>query len=245
MHRRNPEEVRYLESGRPFWIPSGPFRVPGWVFPGAGSVVVLCHGWQGSAASWASLIPLLREAGFRVVVFNAPGHHYRPVRSSLPDFTQALRYVVETFGAEYLVGHSFGAMTTARVLGSGAKVKKAVLFSPPNRLEDLADGFCRRMGMSEQARAEFYDHLETSLPEGLARESVCHYLAGVETPMLLFHDVADEVVPASCSQKISAELGLPLVETEGLGHRKIIRDGELGRRVVEFLLGRTSHGGSH
>ncbi len=207
-----------------------------WVYPARGPTAVLCHGWQGSAASWATVIRALRSAGFRVVAFNAPGHHNRPVRSSLPLFTEALAKVATLFSADFLVGHSFGAMTTARVLAGCERIKAAVLYSAPDRLDTLAVGFCRDLGMSPSAHQDFLAKLQSTLTHPLHRETVSDYLRECRVPTLLIHDRDDRVVPIECSHRVKQDLGLELVETEKLGHRAIIRDEALAHRTVDFLL---------
>lgn len=239
-HSRDPDEVAYLQGGKPFFLPCGPFTIPGWVYPQKGPCVVLAHGWQGSAASWATLIERLRADGFRVVVYNAPGHHYRPWRSSLPDFTRALRQVMETFEPEVLVGHSFGAMTVARILPHYPQLRAAALYSPPNRLTELAHGFCRSLKLSEPETARFFEKLQSTFEHSLETEAVERYLKEQPVPVKIWHDIEDDVVPIQASRTVHQSTGTPLVETGGLGHRKIIRDPALAAEVSEFLQQRCS-----
>ena len=235
-HRRDPSHLQFLGQGKPFFIPCQPgYLLPGWVFGLSGPTVVLCHGWQGSAASWHVLVPKLLEAGFRVITYNAPGHHARPRRSSLVDFSNGLRQVVETFGADYLVGHSLGAMTVAREASRIPGLKAVALYSVPDELSVLGQDFCRRMGMNPVAESQFLNRLSRNTPDGLAQESVTRYLADFEGPILLLHDQDDSVIPLGNSEQLSERYGLELIRTSGLGHRQIIRDPELADRVVAFL----------
>ena len=39
-----------------------------------GPIVLLVHGWEGRGSQLAAMVPLLVEAGFSVVTFDAPGH---------------------------------------------------------------------------------------------------------------------------------------------------------------------------
>lgn len=224
-------------------IPCGTNTLQCWVYPAKGPTAVLCHGWQGSAASWAVLIQKLRSVGFQVVVFNAPGHHNRPVRSSLPQFSRALRKVVTLFSADVLVGHSFGGMTTARVLADFPNIKAAVLYCAPDRLDSLAEGFCRSLKMSAAAREEFFEKLQSTLPNPVSKETVQHYLKECRVPVLLLHDRDDTVVSIDSSRRMKRDLGFELVETERLGHRLIIRDEALAQRAAEFLIGEVNSEG--
>lgn len=235
-HSRDPEHLRFLQDGKTFFIPSGRgYLLQGWVFGQGERTVVLSHGWQGSAASWHVLVPKLLRKGYRVIVYNAPGHHRRPRRSSLLDFSQGLSDVVETFGAHYLVGHSLGAMTVARVAPRLEGIRGIALFSVPDELHVLATGFCEKMQMSEEARTNFLQRLTDHTPDGLEEESVTRYLAKTSVPVLLLHDDSDTVIPHTNSERLAQAYGWEFVKTSELGHRKIIRDPQLADRVVEFL----------
>jgi len=236
VHRRSRQQLEFLSRGKPFSIPSGKhYRLQGWAFGQKGPTAICCHGWQGSAASWFVLAPKLLEAGFRVLVYNAPGHHSRPIRSSLPDFSQALTDMVETFGADVLVGHSFGAMTVARVARSLPDLRGAVLISSPDTLEALARGICQTLMMDHDAEARFLQHLSELSGSRLQEESVCSYAREVSCPMLLLHDEDDDVIPISTSKAISASANSALHVSQGFGHRHIIRDSALSEKTVEFL----------
>jgi pimeloyl-ACP methyl ester carboxylesterase len=179
--------------------------------------------------------PVLRQAGFRVVVFNAPGHHSAPRRSSLPAFSEGLRNVEELFGADVLIGHSFGAMTVTRVARELPDLKAIALFSTPNELLPLALGYCHKLNMDEVARTEFLQTLADNTPDPLDRETVSHYLKSVECPVIFFHDEDDDVIAASASKALASQTESELVITEGLGHRRIIRSEKLASRAADFL----------
>lgn len=235
LHKRQPEQLAFLATGKPFFVPSGPNLLQGWVFGTKGPTAILCHGWQGSAASWYVIGPELLKAGFRVVVFNAPGHHSGPRRSSLPDFARALKDIIETWGADFLIGHSLGAMTVARVAASGLPALKGmVLFSSPDDLKSLATGFCLRMGMQAKDQARFEERLALHGDRPLAQEAVSVYLRSVRCPILLIHDSEDQVTPVTNSRRLAQLHELTLTETTGWGHRAIIRQLPLAQEAAGF-----------
>jgi pimeloyl-ACP methyl ester carboxylesterase len=153
----------------------------------------------------------------------------------LPDFAQALQDVVETFGVDVLVGHSFGAMTVARVAQNLPDLRAVVLISSPHTLEAVARGFCRNMRMNEEAEKGFFHRLQVHTPRPLAEESVTHYFKSITCPVLLQHDEEDDVIPVSTSKLISEAENAELLLTRGLGHRQIIRDRGLADKSVAFL----------
>jgi non-heme chloroperoxidase len=129
---------------------------------GAGTPVVLIHGYPLSARAWDKQVPVLLDAGHRVITYDRRGFGL----SSQPSFG----YDYDTFAADLstlmaeldlreatLVGHSMGTGEVTRYLGvyGSERVSRAVLVSPipPFLLEtaenpeglpkELFDGFIK------------------------------------------------------------------------------------------------------
>src|SRR5258705_3769286 len=111
---------------------------------GSGQPVVLIHGYPLSGASWEKQVPVLLEAGYRVITYDRRGFG----KSSLP----TAGYNYDTFAEDLhqlitqvklrdftLVGFSMGGGEVARYIGKyGSKgVSKAVIISgvPPYLLK--------------------------------------------------------------------------------------------------------------
>jgi len=107
---------------------------------GSGKPVVLIHGYPLSGASWEKQVPVLLEAGHRVITYDRRGFG----KSSQPTtgynydtFAEDLHKIVTQLGLRdfALVGFSMGGAEVARYLGKyGCKgVSKAVIISgvPP------------------------------------------------------------------------------------------------------------------
>ena len=103
---------------------------------GAGTPVVLIHGWPLSSASWESNARVLANAGYRVIAYDrrgfgrsdwaGEGYDYNTLASDLNDLMEALDLRNAT-----LVGFSMGGGEVARYLATygEARVSKAVLMS--------------------------------------------------------------------------------------------------------------------
>src|ERR1700691_3650067 len=104
---------------------------------GAGSAVILIHGYPLDGASWEKQIPVLLAAGHRVITYDRRGFG----KSSQP----TIGYDYDTFAADLkavvdeldlreatLVGFSMGTGEVTRYLGSygSDRVVKAALFAP-------------------------------------------------------------------------------------------------------------------
>jgi non-heme chloroperoxidase len=118
---------------------------------GSGKPVVLIHGYPLSGASWEKQIPVLLDAGFRVITYDRRGfgNSSKPTTGYNYDtFAEDLHKLVKHLGLHdfSLVGFSMGGGEIARYFGKyGSKgVKKAVFISavPPFLLktQDNPDG---------------------------------------------------------------------------------------------------------
>lgn len=236
LHRRGVEQLAILGQGKPFLVPSGPYLLRGYRYGESGPSVILTHGWQGSAASWYRLIPLLRGAGFSVVTFDAPGHSGRPRLATLPLYAQGLADVAALFSPVYaLIGHSFGGMASARVARELPELQALVILGTPDRVSCLVDGFLQKTGLQGSAREQFERQLKLASPVPVEQEVTSLYLRGLSCAVRVFHDEEDDVVPLGDGQRIAQAAGLEPIVTSGLGHRGIIRDEATLAQVVEFL----------
>ena len=134
---------------------------------GSGSPVVLIHGYPLSGRAWDKQVPVLLDAGRRVITYDRRGFG----KSSQP----GVGYDFDTFAADLaalmdeldlrdatLVGHSMGTGEVTRYLGTygSARVAKAVLVSPipPFLLQtdDNSEGLPASLfeGFMKQAKAD-------------------------------------------------------------------------------------------
>ncbi len=137
---------------------------------GTGRPVVLVHGWPLSGASWSDLVPVLRDAGFRVVTYDRRGfgESAKPGTESTYDYdtlTSDLDALVRELDLQdaSLVGFSMGGGEVARYVGNhGEDRLHSVVFAsavPPCLLkdDDHPDGALDAAtvaGMQEQLRAD-------------------------------------------------------------------------------------------
>jgi non-heme chloroperoxidase len=104
---------------------------------GAGQPVVLIHGYPLSGRAWDKQVPVLLEAGYRVITYDRRGFGKSSQPSSgydydtfAADLNSLLEYLDLT-GA-VLAGHSMGSGEVTRYLGryGSARVAKGVLVAP-------------------------------------------------------------------------------------------------------------------
>jgi pimeloyl-ACP methyl ester carboxylesterase len=193
------------------------------------------------------VFPLL-SAGFRVIAYDQPAHGVSEGRlTGLPDFADVLAEVAAYHGDVFaVIGHSLGGAAAALALASGkARLKSAVLVSPPADMVGYSRRFARWHWMPEAVRRamqaaieERYGVLWESLDvRRLAARIGTHFAARA----LVIHDRDDRVVPWTQGAQIARHWpGARLLSTEGLGHRRILDDESVTRAAVDFVSGRSS-----
>jgi 2-succinyl-6-hydroxy-2,4-cyclohexadiene-1-carboxylate synthase len=102
--------------------------------------LLLLHGFTGSAAAWADLLPAL-EAGFDVVAVDLPGHGEGAALEAL-----SVEATAEALGAQlagrraHVLGYSLGARIALRLaVAHAAVVDRLVLESPSAGIADAAE----------------------------------------------------------------------------------------------------------
>ncbi|HYF71919.1 MAG TPA: alpha/beta fold hydrolase, partial [Nocardioides sp.] len=233
-------------GGEPFTVRAQGSAVRGHVW-GAGPVVYLVHGWGGRGSQLAPLVEPLVASGHRVVLFDGPAHGDSdpgPMgrgRSSGVELGRALDAVAARFGpAEAVVAHSMGAIATYLALRFGwLGTRRLVLVSPMVEATSLFEMFQAALGFGPRTRRAFdraVDELVgVSVAEFDARVQAAH--AG-PVPTLVVHDVGDRQTSYAGARSLAE--GLPdarFVTTEGLGHRRILRDPDVIARVTDFVRG--------
>jgi pimeloyl-ACP methyl ester carboxylesterase len=180
------------------------------------------------------------EAGFRVVLFDAPAHGASMGRqASLPQFAKALREVANAVGPVYgLVGHSLGGAAVSLAMRHGLAAERAVLLAPPADVFLFSHAFAEHLRIPARARDVMQQNLETRLQISWEELHIPTLARGMTSRALVIHDMQDSDVPYEQGQEIArAWPGAELFTTTGLGHRAILRNPEVIRRAVAFLQG--------
>jgi len=208
-----------------------------WVW-GKGPSVLLVHGWNGAAVQWNSLIGPLVMAGFRVVAFDAPAHGHAPRRkTNVVEWRSAVEAIANRFGPVHgVVGHSFGSLAVALAVREGVNVNRVALVSPPADLASVTHSIGRQLGFSEVVSQAFLARLGKRLGVQWDDIKSDRVIAALDMPVLVVHDEGDREIPwADGSVVAGAAKNGRLMTTQGLGHRRIVRDRGVIEAVTRFL----------
>jgi pimeloyl-ACP methyl ester carboxylesterase len=230
------------------------WRIESWPFESAGitlytqpvaphgPLVVLTPGWGGYAHQMLPLAQALAAQGLRPVIVEMPAHGRSPGSvSNLPQFARVIEYVTARLQQEghrvrAIVAHSLSANAAAYAGSRGLPVERLVLLAPPASPHEFTRLFAAVFGLSEKTRAGMQRLIEAR--EGILMPQFEPQAVGprINVPTLVVHDRDDRINRFQDGEAFAgAVAGSKFVITEGLGHRRILKDDDVLRLVTTFL----------
>jgi pimeloyl-ACP methyl ester carboxylesterase len=207
---------------------------------GEGPTVLVVHGWNGRATQLGAFVEPLVARGYRVVAFDALGHGDSEGRqSSLPEFANCIRQVVEELGDVYgIVAHSLGGAATTFALAYGLRTERVVFVSPPADPRDFLKIFSATLGISDDVRVRVKRRVEKRLGVPMEEMLASALASRMRLPLLVVHDEEDKEVPVAVGRSVAeAWPGADLIVTRGLGHQRILRNPQVINAAVRFIDG--------
>ena len=138
-----------------------------------------------------------------------------------------------------------GSAAASVAMSRGVSVEAAVYVAPPDEME----GYLRRagewLGFSSSVIARTQARLEARYGLLFVEASGRRLAPALgEVPLLVVHDESDADVPYAQGQRLAAAWpGAQLRTTQGLGHRRILRDDAVVEAAVGFLVDRAGAAG--
>lgn len=207
----------------------------------AGTVLVL-HGWRSRTEYMKALIEAYRDAGFRVMSLDLPGHGGSAGRRlNLATAVRAAHAAGEWFGPfAAIVGHSFGGSVAVNaVAGSIVGIpplaaSRLVLIAAPSSMPELFRDFGRYLNLGPRTQSALADEVHRIAGRPLDEFVGTRQLAEMPVPTLVVHAPDDREVPAGHAELFAlAGDHVRLRWAPGLGHRRILSD----PAIVEDALG--------
>lgn len=203
---------------------------------GSGPVILLVHGWGGRALQLNSLVPDFLAQGFKVVAFDHKGHGESSSRfSSYLEIVRGTRLVVDHYAADLhgIVAHSIGCSSTFKASENFARSLKISVIAPmgdfPNWLERLR----RKVGIYEKLMVSVIQKIEKDTGLSFSEQCTLDYQKISRHQVFLVHDKFDRINKISASHEIQRNLpGSDLMQTEMLGHSRILHNQEVVKRIV-------------
>jgi len=244
---RPARERTVLATGRPFSV-DVPLRAPRWAGAharvaawrwGSGPTVLLVHGWEGRGSQLGAVIEPLVAAGLSVVTFDAPGHGDSPgSRLYLTDHADAVAAVAAACGPLHAtISHSFGSAAVLLAYARhGIDAPLNVALAPNVLIDDAVARFAQLAALDDLERGALEAALARHSGLGLDALQLTALVSRRDAGLLVIHDREDGEVSVRHGECLAATWPRARLElTEGLGHRRILRDPRVIAETVAFV----------
>lgn len=232
-------EAKILASARRFDLEVGAHRVAIWTWGDLqGKIALLVHGWGGRGSQLGAFVEPLRAAGYSVVAFDAPGHGDSSGRlSSLPLIEDALQGVAEAIGPlDAVIAHSAGAAVAQAALARGLDTEKLVFLAPGVDPFHFTRLFGDAMDIGEPVLELMRQGIESRFGVPIADYHALRRAGSQLTPLFVVHDRRDNETPYENARELAENWPTAtFLPTDGLGHRRLLRDGSVIGAALRFL----------
>jgi len=211
---------------------------------GQGPLVVMMHGWSGSGVQFRRLIPGLVAAGYQVAAFDAPAHGSNPGKHShLLEFSDSILAIQQQIGPiDTVMAHSLGGMAAVVSAQRGLLARQMILFGPHLDVEKMYQSYSDLLNLNPKLSNRFRDKIGRKMADILGIDDVWNFLtpanllARSNYQGLLIYDNQDEEIPLEQFEAIKQHwLGCQTLETEDLGHHRILKDESVIESVLAFM----------
>ena len=208
--------------------------------PNDGHKVLFVHGWNGRSSQFYRIIDLLSDNGYDITAIDLPGHgKSKRANTNLPEITDLLSEIMKSRGPYHgVVCHSFGGVATLNSIRYGASCEKLVLISPGvYEIKPMFKTFVGLFGLDEEYYADRLFNLAESLYDASPGDfGLDRFSKQIETETLIVHCEDDKEAMKEIALTLHGEMKNSVLHlTEGLGHRRILRDEKVAEIVMNFL----------
>lgn len=200
--------------------------------------VLLVHGWSGRGTQLFKIAEALVNKGYAVVSFDAPAHGKSEGTTAIMNgFIYTALAIQKKYGPfEVAIGHSLGGMTVLNAIKMGLIVEKAIVIGSGDIVQDILDDFIAKLKLQPKNGIFLRNHFEEKYQIKMNDYSAFKAAQDITIPTLVIHDIDDPEVPVKAGNHIYHHLqNGELYLTEGLGHRKILGNQGVIKKIIEFM----------
>ena len=200
--------------------------------------ILLVHGWSGRGTQLVKIADELLKNGLMTMSFDAPAHGKSKGNSSIMiEFIASILEIEKQYGPfEFAIGHSLGGMSVLNAIKQNLKIKKAVIIGSGDIIQDIIDDFISKLRLNPEYGIKLRNHFEAKFGGKMDDYSAYKAAEKTEIPVLIIHDKDDHDVSVKAAYNIQKHLkNSEIMITESLGHRKILGNDDVIKKIIEFL----------
>ncbi len=234
-----PLEKQFLESSTPFHIHVRGKNIRCWKW-GSGPGILFVHGWNGRGVNFAYFFKPVIDAGYSVITYDAPAHGESEGQvTNYFELSDTVRFFLDPchgFKIKGIIAYSIGASATINCLSKDKPDVDVVLFAPALKLKEILFNTFHYHGVPEFVYQNLVAEMERSYGYNVHKDNPGVLAKTISTKMLIVHDKDDRTISYTDSKILSEESDtVHLRTTEGLGHKCILRDGDVVKAVTAYM----------
>ncbi len=203
-----------------------------------GPKVLMIHGWSGRASQFFEIANFLHQKGFHIFSIEAPQHgELQGSRTHMLDFVDAIEESYHRFGEfEMAIGHSLGGMALFNALSRNIWFEKLVTIGSPANIKGVVGDFTEKLDLDDKVRDYILKYIENRYQLSTDQASSDHLCQIFRPEGLIVHDLHDQDVGVENARLMHKKWrGSKYLETEGLGHRRVLRDQGVLESIYDFF----------
>lgn len=208
------------------------------IWQGGDEAALFVHGWSGRATQMLPFIDAVDARRYTRYALILPGHGPQADGPAhVGDFIAAIGLALDFIGGPVSValGHSMGAGALAHVAAQERRIERLVLISGPAEFRGLVNNFAAFLHLGERARLQLLQKMAARVGIGFDALNIARLGGQIRGPVLLIHDTGDREIPFAESLRLQQAIpGATLHQTQGLGHRRVLRDAAVIDTVTAF-----------
>lgn len=231
---RPPREVEWCSSAERVDYHLGAKRIATWS-RGSGDPVLLIHGWEGRG----SQLGAFAEGPYRFVAVDLPAHGASDgKRTNVFECAAVIAELIDRIQPSAVIAHSFGCAATTVALRERKVDARLVYVAPPEDFNFFTASFGAMLGIPHKLARRMQREIERRFDTDWDLVRGAAIARTMSAPLLVIHDEDDREVPFRYGHALASEWpGAQLLKTNGLGHRRILRDAAVVRAAQSFLRG--------
>jgi len=235
-----PLERQFLENASSFHIHVHDKNIRCWKW-GQGPGILFVHGWNGRGVNFAHFFKPFIDAGYSVITYDAPAHGKSEGNVTnyfeLSDTVRSFLDPSHGFNIQGMIAYSIGASAAINCISKEKPLIDVVLIAPALKLKEILFNTFNHHGIPEIAYQSLVAEMERYYGYDVHQDNPYVLAKTISTKMLIVHDKDDRTIPYTDSKMLSEKTdNVFLYTTEGLGHKRILRDNAVVDVITAYIL---------